>query len=80
MNHQSFAARNRLPAFSALREYRLRHRVRIQDVSTVSGMSLTKVSRIERDPRLATQSELERHRSAVDAIAYGDDEEQRGAA
>lgn len=70
-------AHYRLPALSELREYRLRNRVRLQDVSTYSGLSLTRLSRIERAPDLAKEEELRAHRAAVDRAAR---ELYRGAA
>lgn len=49
-------------------------------VAERSGISSSRVSRIERDPSIARPEELEAHRNACDQLFAEKDEETRGAA
>jgi transcriptional regulator with XRE-family HTH domain len=52
-----------------LREFRLRHGLRLADVAVRAGLSLTRASRVERDLSVGTDLEISALRSAVELIA-----------
>ncbi|HUF09740.1 MAG TPA: hypothetical protein VMO47_10485 [Rhodothermales bacterium] len=56
---------------SELRTFRRKRGVRLQEVSTVSGINLYRCSVIERDPTKAKPGEIEAMRAAVAELAEG---------
>ncbi len=61
--------RRRMYAATPLRQLRLSHGIRLSDVADRVGISLTRASRIERDPSSATQTELDAMTTAVEDLA-----------